>query len=66
MYMTVRDLISYAIENRCLDYEISIEGWDAYGEETTFHPGVECLRSKHTNDYLKIYVDPTYQSTEEE
>ncbi len=66
MYMTVRDLISYAIENRCLDYEIAIEGWDAYGEETTFHPGVECLRSKHTNDYLKIYVDPTYQSTEEE
>ena len=66
MYMTVRDLISYAIEHKCLDCEIVVEGWDAYGEETTFHPGVECLRSKHTNDYLKIYVDPTYQSMEEE
>lgn len=66
MYMTVRDLISYAIEHRCLDSEITIEGWDAYGEETTFHPGVESLRSKHTNGYLKIYSDPVYQAMEEE
>lgn len=66
MYMTVRDLLKYAIDHNCLDCEITIEGWDSYGDETTFHPGVENLRSTHTNGYLKIYVDPTYQSMEEE
>lgn len=66
MYMTVRDLIKYAIDNNCLDYEIAIEAWGPYGEETTFHPGVENLRSKDTKGYLKIYSDPTYQAMEEE
>lgn len=66
MYMTVRDLIKYAIDHNCLDCEIAIEGWDPYGDETIFHPGVENLRSKYTNGYLKIYADPTYQAMEDE
>lgn len=64
--MTVRDLIKYAIDNNCLDYEITVTCWGHYGEETTFHPGVENLRSKDTKGYLKIYSDPTYQAMEEE
>lgn len=66
MYMTVRDLIKYAIDHNCIDYEIAIACWGPYGEETTFHPEVENLRSKHTDGYLKIYTNPTYQSMEEE